>query len=400
MAETVGTPSFRTRPTRAMLPACTSPSSSSTASPPSTPSAATRSSPASRHRGSTPSPDARGIIAADTRRLGLLAWRDFTEVTATDILYVPGGPGAYALETNEPFLAYLRALDATSTWTVGICNGVGLLGAAGLLEGKRATTNWFCRDRLAAHGATFVAERYHRDGKYVTGAGVSASIDTGLFLAQLIAGDMVAKAIQLGIEYYPSPPFAEKSPRRGARGRAGDHPAARGRPGAGAASRRAAVQGRAHPHAVIRDAGAHLLGQARQGPVRRPSRASAVGVRSYRGRIGAMPLPKRSVWRWGREELRLAKTAAREAGVSLSAFVTEAVRDRLTEKRRREAAREVLAMFGPDDFPTPEHERELLELWSTPAEVTRARRAERARAPAALHTRNACGKAAAQAKRR
>lgn len=154
----------------------------------------------------------RGVIAADTRRLGLLAFRDFTEVTATDILYVPGGPGAYALETSEPFLAYLRALDATSTWTVGICNGVGLLGAAGLLKGKHATTNWFCRDELSAHGASFVASRYHRDGKYVTGAGVSASIDTGLFLAQLIAGDTVAKAIQLGIEYYPAPPFAERSP--------------------------------------------------------------------------------------------------------------------------------------------------------------------------------------------
>jgi hypothetical protein len=70
----------------------------------------------------------------------------------------------------------------------------------------------------------------------------------------------------------------------------------------------------------------------------------------------------------GREELRLAKTAAREAGVSLSAFVTEAVRDRLTEKRRREAAREVLATFDREDFPTADRERELLELWSTPAE--------------------------------
>ena len=154
----------------------------------------------------------RGIIAADTRRLGLLAFRDFDEVTTTDILYVPGGPGAHALETDERFLAKIRALDATSTWTVGICNGVGLLGAAGLLAGRKATTNWFYREHLAAHGAELVAERYHRDGKYVTGAGVSASIDTALFLTQLIAGDMVAKAIQLGIEYYPAPPFSEKSP--------------------------------------------------------------------------------------------------------------------------------------------------------------------------------------------
>lgn len=93
---------------------------------------------------------------------------------------------------------------------------------------------------------------------------------------------------------------------------------------------------------------------------------AVVGVRSYRATIGAMAVTEKISVAMGREELRLAKTAAREAGVSLSAFVTEAVRDRLTEKRRREAARQVLAMFEPDDFPTPERERELLELWSTP----------------------------------
>lgn len=86
----------------------------------------------------------------------------------------------------------------------------------------------------------------------------------------------------------------------------------------------------------------------------------------------------------GREELRLAKTAAREAGMSLSAFVTEAVRGRLVEKRRREAALEVLGMFEPADFPTPDRERELLELWSTPsvAPVPKA-------SPAARRTRAA-----------
>ena len=76
----------------------------------------------------------------------------------------------------------------------------------------------------------------------------------------------------------------------------------------------------------------------------------------------------------GREELRLAKTAAREAGVSLSAFVTEAVRDRLAEKRRREAAQAVLATFDPADFPTADQERELLEVWSTPAARPAGRR--------------------------
>ena len=129
----------------------------------------------------------RGIVAADTRQLGLAAFREFSEVTATDILYVPGGPGAFALEKDEIFLETVRRLDKTSTWTVGICNGVGLLAAAGLLKGRKATTNWFYQDRLRAYGTEFVAERYHRDGKYVTGAGVSASIDTGLFLTSLIA---------------------------------------------------------------------------------------------------------------------------------------------------------------------------------------------------------------------
>lgn len=154
----------------------------------------------------------KGIVAADTRRLGPLAYRDFDEVASTDILYVPGGPGATPLEKDEHHLAKIRALDATSTWTVGICNGVGLLAAAGLLASHQATMNWFYQDRLAAFGAEFVPERFHRSGKYITGAGVSASIDTALFLTEMLAGEQIAKTLQLGIEYYPAPPFPERSP--------------------------------------------------------------------------------------------------------------------------------------------------------------------------------------------
>jgi putative intracellular protease/amidase len=153
-----------------------------------------------------------GVIAADTRALGVLAWKTFEEVTSTDILYMPGGPGAVPLETDEAFHAWLRAVDATTTWTVGICNGVTVLAAAGLLKGRKATCNWFHQGKLPGYGAEFVKERYHRDGKYVTGAGVSASIDAGLFLAALLAGDALAKTIQLGIEYYPAPPYPERSP--------------------------------------------------------------------------------------------------------------------------------------------------------------------------------------------
>jgi putative intracellular protease/amidase len=154
----------------------------------------------------------RGIVAADTRVLGLLAFKAFDEVTATDILYVPGGPGGFLMEKDAAFLDKIRQLDATSTWTFGVCNGVGILGAAGLLKGKTAATNWFYQERLAAHGATFTPARYHRDGKYVTSAGVSASIDAGLYLASLIGGEFLAKALQLGIEYYPAPPFPEQAP--------------------------------------------------------------------------------------------------------------------------------------------------------------------------------------------
>jgi putative intracellular protease/amidase len=154
----------------------------------------------------------RGVVVADTRRLGLLAFRDLDETTSTDILYVPGGPGGRALEQDPAFLHSLRRLDSTSTWTIGICNGVTLLACAGLLKGRKVTTNWRDRGRMADYGAAFVAERYFRDGKYLTGAGVSASIDTALHFAQLICGDSIAQAIQFGIEYYPAPPLAGSSP--------------------------------------------------------------------------------------------------------------------------------------------------------------------------------------------
>ena len=153
----------------------------------------------------------KGLVAADTRRLGLMAYRSFAEVVDTDILYVPGGPGVNGRLDDEVFLHYLRTLHATSTWTIGICNGVGLLAAAGILHDKAATTNWGWRERVASDGVTVVRERYHRDGKIVTSAGVSSSIDAGLYLARLIAGEDIARLVQLGVEYYPDPPFGEKS---------------------------------------------------------------------------------------------------------------------------------------------------------------------------------------------
>lgn len=149
----------------------------------------------------------RGVVATDTRRLGLLAYRSLAEVTECDILYVPGGPGVVGRLTDEPFLDRLAALHATATWTLGVCNGVALLAAAGILApGQQATTNWGWRKRVASYGVRVVADRYHRDGSVVTAAGVSASIDAALFLAGHVANEEMARLIQLGIEYFPAPP--------------------------------------------------------------------------------------------------------------------------------------------------------------------------------------------------
>lgn len=156
--------------------------------------------------------DRAGLVASDTGRLGMAAYRSFDELDSTDILYVPGGPGVATALGNAALMACVRRLHPATTWTVSICNGAEILGAAGLLNGKKVTTNWFARDRVAAYGALVGTERYQRDGKLVTGAGVSASIDAGLFLAFLLGGETLARTIQLGIEYYPAPPFGNGTP--------------------------------------------------------------------------------------------------------------------------------------------------------------------------------------------
>lgn len=152
-----------------------------------------------------------GVVAADTRRLGLITYRDYASAADTDLLYVPGGPGVIPALNDPALLGYIKEASQAATWTIGICNGVALLGAAGLLSGRTVTTNWSWRERVATYGATVLPSRYHRDGGLVTGAGVSASIDAALFLAGEIGGEMLARTLQLGIEYYPAPPFGGAS---------------------------------------------------------------------------------------------------------------------------------------------------------------------------------------------
>jgi transcriptional regulator GlxA family with amidase domain len=111
-------------------------------------------------------------------------------------------------------LDWLRGAHATSTWTTSVCTGSLVLGAAGILDGKRATSHWAYLNRLREFGAEPVSKRYVIDGKVATAAGVSAGIDMALELAARIAGEEVAKAIQLGIEYDPNPPFDSGSPEK------------------------------------------------------------------------------------------------------------------------------------------------------------------------------------------
>jgi putative intracellular protease/amidase len=148
-----------------------------------------------------------GPARTDNGMLTLLAECSLEEVTRPEILLVPGGKGDVVANAGESVLEWLRSADRTSTWTTSVCTGSLILAAAGLLAGKRATSHWLALDRLRELGAEPVEERVVFDGKLVTGAGVSAGIDMALTLAARIAGDQVAQAIQLGIEYDPQPPF-------------------------------------------------------------------------------------------------------------------------------------------------------------------------------------------------
>ncbi|HXP99296.1 MAG TPA: DJ-1/PfpI family protein [Solirubrobacteraceae bacterium] len=150
----------------------------------------------------------------DTRQLALLAEATLEEMPAPDIVLVPGGPGQDALMGDGPVHEWLRAADATSTWTAAVCTGSLIIAAAGLLAGKRATSNWQALEQLGELGADVVPERFVFDGKYATAAGVTAGLDMALALAGRIAGEQVAQAIQLGLEYDPEPPFNAGSPEK------------------------------------------------------------------------------------------------------------------------------------------------------------------------------------------
>lgn len=156
----------------------------------------------------------RGEIRDEAGSLGLLADAELGEVTAPDLVLVPGGAGNRPLLDDGGLLDWLREVDGATKWTTSVCTGSLLLGAAGLLKGKRATTNWLALEALREFGAEPVGGRFVEDGKVLTAAGVTAGIDMALHLVAREAGPEVAQAVQLGIEYDPDPPFDSGSPEK------------------------------------------------------------------------------------------------------------------------------------------------------------------------------------------
>jgi putative intracellular protease/amidase len=155
-----------------------------------------------------------GPIATDNRMLRLVADRALDDLPDPDIVVVPGGIGTRAMMNDAQLVDWVRNAHETTEWTCSVCTGSLVLGAAGLLDGLEATTHWMAMDTLASTGARPTGRRVVEQGKIITAAGVSSGIDMGLTLAAKIAGDEVAQAIQLGIEYDPQPPFDAGSPEK------------------------------------------------------------------------------------------------------------------------------------------------------------------------------------------
>ena len=154
-----------------------------------------------------------GDLSDDNGLLHLDIAHTFDDVPRPDVLLVPGGLITRRIAADRgPIVSWIAEAHPTTTWTTSVCTGALLLGAAGVLDGLRATTHWMAYDALRAYGAEPTGERVVIEGKVVTGAGVSAGIDLALTLVGRMFGDDMAKAVQLGIEYDPQPPYDAGSP--------------------------------------------------------------------------------------------------------------------------------------------------------------------------------------------
>jgi transcriptional regulator GlxA family with amidase domain len=150
-----------------------------------------------------------GMVRSHEGALKLEASKSIFEIEATEILLIPGGDGPTitSLLQNKALLSQIVKLHEKSIYTASVCTGAFFLGAAGLLKGLSVATHWRAKEFLPKFGATYSGERVSRSGKVFTSAGVSAGIELGVMLCSAIAGDEVAAAVELSLEYSPKPPF-------------------------------------------------------------------------------------------------------------------------------------------------------------------------------------------------
>ncbi len=151
-------------------------------------------------------------VASD-RGLQIVPTATYDDCPQLDVIVVPGGPGQQELMEDEAALGFLRKQAAGAKYVTSVCTGSLVLGAAGLLKGKRATSHWGALEHLKLLGAVPVSERVVMDGNVVTGAGVTSGIEFALRLAAILEGEEAARDIQLQIEYDPAPPFDCGSPK-------------------------------------------------------------------------------------------------------------------------------------------------------------------------------------------
>jgi cyclohexyl-isocyanide hydratase len=150
-------------------------------------------------------------IATDSG-FSILPNMQFGDCPKADIICVPGGPGVAPALQNKALVDFVRTQAASAQWITSVCTGAFILGAAGLLAGKQATTHWGYTQLLEKFGATYQHARVVRDGNLVTAGGVTSGIDFALELIAMISGEDVAKSVQLSLEYDPAPPFVGGTP--------------------------------------------------------------------------------------------------------------------------------------------------------------------------------------------
>ncbi len=157
----------------------------------------------------------KGMIK-NQRGLQMKVDTSFAEVKNLDILVIPGGAVETFMQTQDTAtLNWIKQIDKTTTYTTSVCTGAWILGATGLLQGKTATTNWYrAEEMLNSYGAKFKQERWVRDGKYWTSAGVTAGIDMSLAIIDELMGKKYTEGVMLDLEYNPKPPYNAGTPEK------------------------------------------------------------------------------------------------------------------------------------------------------------------------------------------